>query len=123
MFLLLCKVLPLFLLSKLPFGTKQKDKILNYSGGLLTDGLLQVGPLYIKMGQIISTRDDAVPAQWIKKLERLQDQVPAKSGDEAYALAYEAWPGGKSSFEEAFSEFDPKPYVRQQMHRVHCNDT
>ena len=117
--LALFKVLPLFLMTKLPLKRNWRERILEYSGGVLTDGLLQVGPLYVKLGQIISSRDDIVPEQWVKALERLQDQVPARQGQEAYELAYEAWPGGKAAFEETFSEFNPTPLAAASLGQVH----
>ena len=120
MALLFCKVLPLFLLTKLPFlGDARRDHWLEFSGKVLTDGLLQVGPLYVKIGQIISSRDDIVPAQWVHQLERLQDQVPAKSGQQAYELAYEAYPGGQAAFEETFSDFNPTPLAAASLGQVH----
>jgi len=37
----------------------------------------ELGPTYIKMGQILSTRPDLVPVDFIRELTRLQDKVPA----------------------------------------------
>jgi ubiquinone biosynthesis protein len=37
----------------------------------------ELGPTYIKMGQILSTRPDLVPVDFIRELARLQDKVPA----------------------------------------------
>ena len=118
--LVFLKVLPLYMLSRIPFlRSSWKDKILEYSGNALTNGLLQVGPLYVKLGQIISSRDDIVPSQWVKALERLQDQVPARKGQEAYELAYEVWPGGRESFEDTFSDFDATPLAAASLGQVH----
>jgi predicted unusual protein kinase regulating ubiquinone biosynthesis (AarF/ABC1/UbiB family) len=40
-------------------------------------------------------------------MEKLQDQVPAKSGNDAFELAYEAM--GKEEFHRLFAEFDSEP--------------
>lgn len=121
--LIALQVVPLFwisqLLGLLVQGRRWRDRVLDYSGGILADGLLQVGPLYIKMGQIMSSRDDIVPPPWAKALERLQDEVPARKGNEAFELAYEAWPGGKVDFEATFLEFDPTPIAAASLGQVH----
>ena len=105
--------------------TSQKaTKIREYSGKKLADGLLKLGPLYIKIGQIVSCRDKLLPDEWNKALERLQDRVPAKSGIEAYELAYQAYDGdsvsGATKFNETFSHFDDIPLAAASLGQVHC---
>src|SRR4026209_2351787 len=38
--------------------------------------LVELGPAYIKLGQVLSTRPDLLPVPYIKELEHLQDNVP-----------------------------------------------
>lgn len=97
-------------------ASKKAEQVLETSGQKLTTGLLQLGPLYIKLGQIISCRSNLLPAPWLKAMERLQDQVPAQKGDKAWALVRAVWPAGQTignttfkSFEETFDNFNDIP--------------
>jgi len=51
--------------------------------------LEELGPTYIKFGQILSTRYDILPKEYIKELEKLQDTVPPFSHDEACRIVAE----------------------------------
>lgn len=87
---------------------------------MFANGLLQLGPLYIKIGQILSCRENLFPIEWIAAMEKLQDRVPAKSGEEAWKLAYDACPGGdKAWFHTVFSEFDDVPLAAASLGQVH----
>ena len=88
-------------------------------GGSFADGLLRLGPLYVKIGQILSCRKNLFPAEWITAMERLQDRVPAKSGGEAWDLLYEACPGGKANFHRTFADFDDVPLAAASLGQVH----
>ena len=46
----------------------------------------ELGPTYIKLGQVLSTRSDLVPADFAKELAKLQDEVPPFSFSEVKAL-------------------------------------
>ena len=39
--------------------------------------LVELGPAYIKLGQVLSTRPDLIPTAYVEQLEKLQDEVPA----------------------------------------------
>jgi predicted unusual protein kinase regulating ubiquinone biosynthesis (AarF/ABC1/UbiB family) len=108
----------LWVLSKVCRGPYQ-TRLLQYAGNVLTTGLIRLGALYIKLGQIVSSREKLLPAEWIGALERLQDQVPAKSGAAALELAYAAWPGGKADWEATFQEFNTTPVAAASLGQVH----
>ncbi|CAF3407258.1 unnamed protein product [Rotaria socialis] len=60
--------------------------------------------VYIKLGQIASTRPDIIPKTYLKKFAQLQDGVPAQPGEYARQMIEQAF--GKP-LEEIFSEFNP----------------
>lgn len=101
------------------WAQRKSESLKTKSGHLFADGLLRLGPLYIKMGQILSCRENLLPEEWIPAMAKLQDRVPAKSGQEALDLVYAAMPGGKAEFDATFSEFDDVPLAAASLGQVH----
>ena len=97
----------------------QSASLQTKSGSLFADGLLRLGPLYIKMGQILSCRENLLPDEWVGSMAKLQDRVPAKSGQDALDLVYAAMPGGKSEFDATFADFDDVPLAAASLGQVH----
>lgn len=78
--------------------------------------LEELGPTFIKFGQLLSTRPDLIPAEYIDQLEHLQDQVPPADW-EKIRLEVKKELGGFP--EEIFSEFDEKPIAAGSIGEVH----
>jgi ubiquinone biosynthesis protein len=76
----------------------------------------ELGPTFIKLAQILSTRPDLVPADVIKEFEKLQDDVPPFSYAEAKEIV-EAELGG--NLEDFFSSFDETPLASASIGQVH----
>lgn len=55
-------------------------------GERLQKALEQLGPIFIKFGQLLATRQDMLPPEWVAALARLQDQVAPFDGEQARAL-------------------------------------
>ncbi|KAL7456351.1 hypothetical protein ACHAWC_007875, partial [Mediolabrus comicus] len=106
-------------LSKEEYESTRAHKARKRAGELFADGLLKLGPLYVKIGQILSCRENLFPDEWLVAMERLQDRVPAKSGKEAWELLYDAAPGGKTGFHKIFSDFDDVPLAAASLGQVH----
>ena len=82
----------------------------------LAADLERLGPTYIKLGQLLSSRSDFVPKAYMDALERLQDKVePFPYADVEEIVEREL--GVRIS--KAFSEFDPEPLAAASLGQVH----
>ncbi len=78
--------------------------------------LEELGPTFIKFGQILSTRPDLIPPAYIQELEKLQDVVPPAPWD---AIKARIETELKASLEETFTTFDPTPIAAASISQVH----
>lgn len=78
--------------------------------------LEQLGPTYVKLGQIASTRPDLLPAEIIAELEKLQDDVPSFPFSEVCISLKEEF---GTELEERFQQFDPEPLAAASIGQVH----
>jgi ubiquinone biosynthesis protein len=79
--------------------------------------LVDLGPAYIKLGQVLSTRPDLLPPNYIRELEHLQDSVPPMPFYEV-AQCIEQELGAKIN--KLFGEFDEKPLGSASLGQVHA---
>lgn len=75
-----------------------------------------LGPIFVKFGQVLSTRRDLMPADIADELARLQDRVPPFDSQLALAEIEKAY-GRPAS--EVFAEFDPVPVASASIAQVH----
>jgi ubiquinone biosynthesis protein len=76
----------------------------------------ELGPTFVKLGQLLSTRPDLLPADLIDELRRLQDDVPPLPFDEM-KIAIESELGAPIS--EMFSMFDERPLASASIGQVY----
>jgi len=85
-------------------------------GEAIRKTLEELGPIFIKLGQALSTRPDILPADIAVELCKLQDKVPPFDSKIALSIIEAAF--GRSAF-EVFAEFDPVPLASASMAQVH----
>jgi len=78
--------------------------------------LQELGPTFVKFGQLLSTRPDLVPQDYITELEKLQDRVAPDSFEKIRAEV-EQQLGGK--LDEIFQHFEPEPIAAGSIAQVH----
>jgi ubiquinone biosynthesis protein len=78
--------------------------------------LEELGPTFVKMGQILSTRPDLVPPSYITEMSRLQDNVPPFPWEQVKIRVEEELGG---SIEHLFIAFDPIPVAAASLAQVH----
>jgi ubiquinone biosynthesis protein len=83
----------------------------------LAHDLEAMGPAYVKLGQVLSSRPDLLPADYLQSLARLQDDVQPFPFDEVRAIVEEEL-GARLS--KAFGSFDPEPLAAASLGQVHC---
>ncbi len=78
--------------------------------------LAELGPTFVKLGQVLSTRGDMLPPDFIDELATLQDQVPPFPFEQVRAQVKEAF--GKE-LEELYAHFEPEPLAAASMAQAH----
>ncbi len=86
-------------------------------GERLRLALTEMGPIYVKFGQIISTRRDLVAPDIADELAQLQDQVPPFPGAEAQSIIEAAL---KKPVSELFGAFELEPLASASIAQVHA---
>jgi ubiquinone biosynthesis protein len=79
--------------------------------------LEDLGPIFVKFGQSLSTRRDFIPIDIADELAKLQDRVPPFSGEEAKSIIESCI---RRPIAEAFSEFDINPLASASIAQVHA---
>jgi len=76
----------------------------------------ELGPAAVKMGQMLSTRGDVIPAEVIRELEKLVDAVPPSPFPE---IAQRVETELKAPLDELFATFEPRPLASASLGQVH----
>jgi ubiquinone biosynthesis protein len=85
-------------------------------GERLRLGLERLGPIFVKFGQVLSTRRDLLPADFADELAKLQDRVPPFPAEVARALVEKAF--GRP-IDAVFARFDAEPVASASIAQVH----
>ncbi len=86
-------------------------------GARLRLALQELGPIFVKFGQILSTRRDLVPPDVADELSQLQDRVKPFDGETARAIVEQAL---GMPVTEAFESFDTTPLASASIAQVHA---
>ncbi len=86
-------------------------------GVRLRRALEELGPIFVKFGQALSTRRDLLPPEIADELAKLQDQVPPFPSEEALAIVEKAF-GVRPA--EVFADFTPEPLAAASVAQVHA---
>lgn len=85
-------------------------------GVRIRQALEELGPIFVKFGQTLSTRRDLLPEDVAEELVKLQDQVPPFAGAEARRIVEKAL---QRPVLEIFREFDETPLASASVAQVH----
>ncbi|MDN3516644.1 ubiquinone biosynthesis regulatory protein kinase UbiB [Aquisalimonas lutea] len=85
-------------------------------GERIRQALEELGPIFVKFGQILSTRSDLLPPDVAMELARLQDRVPPFPATAARAIIEQSY---ERPLSEAFARFDDTPIASASIAQVH----
>ncbi|MDI6749520.1 MAG: ubiquinone biosynthesis regulatory protein kinase UbiB [Rhodocyclaceae bacterium] len=106
---------PLELLNGLYFW-RDRSRLAAPRGVRLREALETLGPIFVKFGQVLSTRRDLLPDDLADELAKLQDQVPPFPSDEAIAEIEQSFGRPLS---EIYATFEREPVASASVAQVH----
>ena len=86
-------------------------------GERIREALEELGPIFVKFGQAVSTRRDLLPADIADELAKLQDSVPPFASEQALEMLAAAF--GQAA-DEVFADFQRQPLAAASVAQVHC---
>jgi ubiquinone biosynthesis protein len=86
-------------------------------GVRIREALEELGPVFVKLGQTLSTRPDLLPPDIANELAKLQDEVPPFPGEIAHAIVEEAYGFPLS---QVFEQFETRPLASASIAQVHA---
>jgi ubiquinone biosynthesis protein len=104
----------IFLLSPWTWGQRRSDEP---RGVRIREALQELGPVYVKFGQSVSTRQDVLPDDIGAELAKLQDRMPPFPAEEALARIESVY--GQPA-EEVFAEFSAEALAAASIAQVHA---
>jgi len=85
-------------------------------GVRIREALVELGPIFVKFGQALSTRRDLLPREIADELAKLQDRVPPFPAEETHRQLAAAY---KRPLHELFTRFDDAPLAAASIAQVH----
>src|SRR5438105_4838201 len=103
-------------LDQLPSPNGHLDHDDDNHGTQLASALEELGPCFIKLGQLLSTRPDLLPADYIRALARLQDTIQPVPAERIMQIVQSEL---HKPLDELFQCFDQQPLATASMAQVH----
>src|SRR5437588_4095717 len=101
---------------KFLFSRGDKEEGARAQARRLREAMEELGPTFAKLGQILSTRPDLLPPEFIEELSTLQDQVPPLTEAEVVQVMEQ---GVGVPWEDVFESIEPKPMAAGTIAQVH----
>ena len=86
-------------------------------GAAIRKSFESLGPIFVKFGQLLSTRRDLLPKDIVDELAKLQDQVPPFASEQAVTLIEKSF---KKPISDIFKQFEHKPLASASVAQVHA---
>ena len=97
-------------------GGADRKEAATAAAEFIRDGLVKLGPTFVKLGQVVSTRTDIFSDAYISVLKTLQDDVPAFSGKRAMAIIEREL--GLAKITDKFEKFSEEPLAAASLGQV-----
>jgi len=105
------------LLKDLPFDSVERKELMELKDSIRFKMLLEsLGPTFVKLGQMLSTRPDLIPEEYVEELASLRDDVGPLPFDEVKKVIEEEL---KGKISELYATFDEKPLAAASIGQVH----